>query len=117
MQNSCKFTFSITGSGIYDQISTHGQRTYSGSTISHQDLNQTADALVRSSLSQSTASAYKSVFLTYTRFVTQYFGTASHLLPPSLQHLSGFIAHCFLKELVDYQQLVPLFPRLASFFN
>ena len=78
-------------------ISTHEQRTYSGS-ISHQDLHQTADVLVHSSLSKSTASAYKSVFLTYTRFVTQYFGTASHPLLPLLQH-SGFIDHCFLKGL------------------
>ena len=32
-------------------ISTHEHRTFSGSTISHQDLNQTADVLVHNSLS------------------------------------------------------------------
>lgn len=56
---------------IYDQISKHGQGTYS-SSISNHNLNQTVHALVRSSLSKQTSSTYTLEFLTYTRFVTVY---------------------------------------------
>lgn len=54
---------------------------------------------MRNSLSKSTALAYKTTYLTYARFVAQVFGTRVHPLPPSLQHLSAFIAHCYLKGL------------------
>lgn len=55
--------------------------------------------LIRNSLSQSTVSAYKATFLNYQSFVTQYFGMTEHPLPPSLRHLTAFIAHCYVKGL------------------
>lgn len=73
--------------------------TYAGSSLMCEDLNKTVDVLIRNSLSQSTASAYKATYLNYQSIVTQFFGTTEHPLPPSLRHLTAFIAHCYIKGL------------------
>ena len=57
------------------------------------------DYLVRNSLSPSTLLAYKSAFSTYNNFVSAHFGLCANPIPPSLQHLTAFIDHCFLKQL------------------
>jgi hypothetical protein len=60
---------------------------------------QAQDHLLRKSLSQSSVSAYKSSFAAYRAFIWHHFGPSANPLPPSLHHLSAFIAHCFLKQL------------------
>jgi hypothetical protein len=44
-------------------------------------------------------SAYKSAFTAYKTFIFHHFGPSAAALPPSLHHLSTFIAHCFLRQL------------------
>lgn len=88
-----------TGSTIPHQISKYGQNTYTGSSLSCQDLTKTVDVLIRNSLSKSTVSAYKATYLNYQNFVIQFFGPTEQPLPPSLKHLTAFIAHCYIKGL------------------
>lgn len=88
-----------TGSTIPHQISKYGQNTYTGSSLSCQDLTKTVDVLIRNSLSKSTVSAYKATYLNYQNFVIQFFGPTEQPLPPSLKHLTAFIAHCNIKGL------------------
>ena len=62
-------------------------------------MKDVQEYLVRNSLSPSTFLAYKSAFCTYKNFVIAHFGFCANPLPPSLQHLTAFIVHCFLKQL------------------
>ena len=48
--------------------------------------------------SSSSIRAYRSVFNTYNDFVCQFFPN-EQCLPPSMQHLSGFLVHCYLEGL------------------
>ena len=77
----------------------HGQQTHPSSSETNPPLNNTMCFLLRSSLSQSTISSYHSAFQTYKQFIVQTFGDQVKPLPPSLQHMSAFIAHCFLTNL------------------
>nr|XP_022303974.1 uncharacterized protein LOC111111343 isoform X4 [Crassostrea virginica] len=86
----------ITGFRIQSEVSPYEQRTDTSSSFVSKDLSQTADLLIRSSLSTSTTAAYKSVFQSYKEFIELFFPTDCPL-PPSLQHLTVFIAHCYLK--------------------
>lgn len=54
---------------------------------------------MRNSLSPSTLSAYKSAFVTYRDFINMHFGSGVNPSSLSLQHLSAFIANCFLRKL------------------
>lgn len=53
---------------------------------------------MRSSLSSTTLTAYRSAFNTYRDFVHLFFQN-EQCLPPSMHHLSAFLAHCYLKGL------------------
>lgn len=55
--------------------------------------------LLQNSLSQSTIVSYQSAFQSYKQFLVQTFGEQVQLLPPSVQHMSAFIAHCFQSNL------------------
>lgn len=59
-------------------------------------LKQAEDFLLRSSLSSTTITAYQSAFNSYSNFVQQFF-LKEQCLPPSIHHLSAFLAHCYLK--------------------
>lgn len=54
---------------------------------------------MRNSLSPSTLSAYKAAFVTYRDFINMHFGSGINPSSLSLQHLSAFIANCFLRKL------------------
>ncbi|XP_052692670.1 uncharacterized protein LOC128170937 [Crassostrea angulata] len=89
----------ITSQGeiIQSPLSTYGHRANSSSSSISADLTETANFLVRNSLSESTLSAYKSAYLTYNFFIEQSFQYNASPLPPYVHHLSTFIAHCYLK--------------------
>uniref|UniRef100_A0A8W8P4R3 Uncharacterized protein n=1 Tax=Magallana gigas TaxID=29159 RepID=A0A8W8P4R3_MAGGI len=85
------------GERIQSPLSTYGHRANSSSSSISADLTETANFLVRNSLSESILSAYKSAYLTYNFFIEQSFQYNASPLPPCVHHLSTFIAHCYLK--------------------
>lgn len=88
-----------SGGRVQTAVSRHGQQTHPSSSETNSPLSNTMNFLLRSSLSQSTISSYHSAFQTYKQFIVQTFGDQVKPLPPSLQHMSAFIAHCFLTNL------------------
>lgn len=93
------YAFSSTGTRVPSSFPSHAVQTYAGSTDACKTLKVTQDYLVRNSFSQSTLSAYKSAFVSYRDFINMHFGSCVNPLPPSPQHLSAFIANCFLRKL------------------
>lgn len=55
--------------------------------------------LLQSSLLQSTIVSYQIAFQSHKQFLVQTFGEQVQLLPPSVQHMSALIAHCFQSNL------------------
>ncbi|XP_062572696.1 uncharacterized protein LOC134234642 [Saccostrea cucullata] len=86
-----------SGEGISGTLPSYGQRTNTSPLKFSEDLTCTADLLVRNSLSPWTLLAYKSAFSSYKCFIEQTFGNQASPLPPCVQHLSLFVAHCYQK--------------------
>lgn len=85
----------IVAADLLSRLQVSEFRTDTSSSFPSKDLSQDTELLLRSSLSKSTTSAYKSVFQSYKQFVQFYFSNESHF-SPSLQHLPAFIAHYYL---------------------
>lgn len=62
-------------------------------------MNAAATDLLCSALSESSFSAYRQVFNCYKSFVHTHIQQGLHPLPPNLEHLIQFIAHCHLQGL------------------
>ncbi|XP_021339824.1 uncharacterized protein LOC110441051 [Mizuhopecten yessoensis] len=86
---------SSTNGAIFQTVSAHGQRSNANPTSSIDSLNQTAGLLLPSALSQSSAASYQNAFQLYARFLHQHVDSKLKALPPNVQHLSLFIAHCY----------------------
>lgn len=80
-------------------FSLHGSGLHPCDPSIDKSLSQTSEFLLYSSLSPSTAAAYKSAFQSYNLFVSQTYDQGTPPLPPRLEHLASFNAHCYQSNL------------------
>ncbi|XP_069101839.1 uncharacterized protein [Argopecten irradians] len=80
---------------VFRAVSTHGQRDHTHSSSSIDSLNQTAGLLLSSALSKSSTESYRHAYQMYVRFLQRHLDSQSKALPPNVQHLTLFIAHCY----------------------
>lgn len=90
--------YTFTGYSVQDALSLYGSRSNPSTSRLPAPLKQAEDQFLRSSLSASTITAYKTAYNTYHNFVCSFFPN-QQCLPPSMHHLSAFLAHCYLKGL------------------